>query len=332
MEPFKGSIKPDKGEDSIRSSPIQSFPDPEEPNPIGSQKEEHPALTLETLSKEELELCLRAEEQASLKISRGIAEKTISEGLYKVNAKTILVISGSLFQEDNFIGAMIGSLAQKHDVDVRKVPHQANLTNAYDEKFIIGVWFGLESTDYKNRRRDKVSYELGRTCSWCLRIRDEFRSNPRLGDKALINDNYFFGNNPGEVTAQGQPVTFILKSRLMASIDRSETANAVYGFISYISNLVRLDNVPDEIYWKTIANSLKPFDQMVSKHYNAVYSRKKGKTVLVGYRRPNLPKSSRLLTQGEMNLLINFIKPVFTQLDKIQRIMSRWFMNSVIIP
>jgi hypothetical protein len=236
-----------------------------------------------------------------------------------VNSKTILVISGSLFKEDNFIGAMIGSLAKKHNVDVRKVQRDANLTNAYDERFIIGVWFGLESTDYKNRRRDKVSYELGRTCSWSLRIRDEFRSNPRLGDKALIKDNYFFGNNPGEVTTQGQPVPFILKSKLMASIDKSETANAVYGFICYISNLVRLDNVPDEIYWKTIANSVKPFDQMVSKHYNAVYSRKKGKTVLVGYRRPNLPKSSRLLTQGEMNLLINFIKPVFTQLDKIQK-------------
>jgi Arc/MetJ-type ribon-helix-helix transcriptional regulator len=180
----------------------------------------------------------------------------------------------------------------------------------------MGVWFGMLGFDFLRRDRSKSLYELGRTEAFCLRVKCYFAQDRYLGLSALVRDEFFFGNNPGE-KSHNQTVVYDLKHRIQTLFKESELGNALFALLNEAARRLGLNKLNERDYYKAIDANLIPFDQLVRSHYRELFSVKKQKKIRVGTQKPRLIESSPLMTEGEMRIIKRFVSPFFNDLNSL---------------
>jgi hypothetical protein len=248
-----------------------------------------------------------------LEIQQQFAEGKFAPGIYVESGKTYYVIPDSLLGEEDVIGGMICDLASQIGIEVKHLPNiPVNYTSAFDKKFIMGLWFGMFSSAHLKRRRGKQSYELGRTASFSLLIKNVFERDANLGSKALCKDNFFFGNNPNEMSPKGK-VPFYVKAKLLSMFEQTAAGNLVYGILNHAASQIGLTNLKDDERDAAILDSLIPVDQVIASCYPTVTMRR-GRQMVQQSKRPNPIRSSPLFLKEEMTLISSLTSYIFTDL------------------
>jgi hypothetical protein len=250
-------------------------------------------------------------------IQRAFAASVIPVGIYKENGKTFYVIPSSWGAEDCILGALVADFAKESGAEVRTIDAPVNKTQAYDKKFVAGLWFGLFSSTNQKRRRAKQSYEMGRTCTFSLIVKNVFEQNSQLGSAALARDNFFFGNNPTEVSNKSR-VPFYLKMKLAAFFDKLEYGSLLYGIINHTCAAIGMTYLKDDEREKVISDNLLPVDHLITSCYPTVHV-KKGRQEATKVRKPNPPRSSPLFTKDEMTIISKMTSLIFTDLGSLSR-------------
>jgi len=250
---------------------------------------------------------------AESQIRRQFAEGKFPPGIYKEDGSTIYVLPSSLVTEDSITAAMITDLAKYAGAEVRHTPWlPVKYTEAFDEDIIMGLWFGMFSSTHLKRRRSKQKYELGRTASFALIVKNVYESDDSLGSAALIKDNFYFGNNPSEVSPKGK-VPFWIKMKLISMFDNPAVGNFVYGILNHAASQIGFSNLKDDERDKAITENLIPVDQVIASCYPTVTARR-GRQVISMSRRPNPIRASPLFLKEEMRLLSSLTSSIFTDL------------------
>jgi len=252
-------------------------------------------------------------ESLAMEIQQQFASGKFPPGIYNEDGKTYYVIPDSLASEDNIIGAMICDLASFAGCEVKLLDrYSVKYTTAYDKRFVTGLWFGMFSSTHLKRRRAKQSYEMGRTCSFALLVKNVFERDKNLGPKALVKDNFFFGNNPSEVTPKGK-IAFYLKTKLLSFFEDTEIGNLVYGILNHAASRIGFTHLLDDERDLAISDNLIPVDQLITSCYPTVTTRR-GRQMTQQSRKPNPIRSSPLFLKEEMNLISSLTSLIFTDL------------------
>jgi hypothetical protein len=272
---------------------------------------------LKSLDQKTFDRLLSKKDEQEIEISRGFAEQAIPPGLYKVNGHTYFVCPQAFFTEDNIIGQMIVDYANTTGATIKTIEAPVENTSVFDKKFILGIWFGMYSSTNQKRRRGKQSYELGRTCSFSLIVKNVFEKTDELGPRALIKDNFFFGNHAEEVSERSK-VPFFVKMKLRAFFDNPGWGDLIYGIINYTASFVGFTYLTEEEQDNIISDHLVPVDQLIISCY-PVSSLKRGRQVVNKIRKPNPIRVSPLYTKEEMELLARCSSLIFTELADLSK-------------
>jgi hypothetical protein len=266
---------------------------------------------LNLLPSKEFELLLEKRGEREQKIVSGFAEQAIPAGIYKVNGQTNFVCPRCLFGEDDIFGQMIADFARETGAVIRTVDVPVNITTLFDEKFITGIWFGMYSSTNQKRRRGKQSYELGRTCTFALIVKNMFEKTKELGSRALMKDQLFFGNNEGEMFNRSK-VPFLIKMKLRSFFDDPRWGDLIYGIINYTANQVGFTYLTIDEQDKVISDHLLPIDRVITSCYPRA-SVKRGRTNIQKVKKPNPIRASPLYTREEMEIISLCSSRIFTE-------------------
>jgi len=299
---------------SLESHPSQDEPvelssSMDSPNTTFSPEMEH----LETFDEETVTTLLKEKKSVIESIQRGAAEKAIPIGIYKTSGGTTVVIPKAWKEkEDCHLAAMIYDFSLIAGFTIRTNDTVVNRTNTYNKHLMYGIWFGLFSNTNQKRRRGKKNYELGRTLTFALIVKNVFEQSKTLGSAALIKDNFFYGNNPSEKDKK-ETVPFYLKTRLISMFDNPEAGSLLFGIINLTASYVGFSYLHDDERDKVITDNLIPVDQIITACYPTITVKKK-KQEVTKTRKPNPLRSSPLFTKEEMQLVTKCSSMVFADL------------------
>jgi hypothetical protein len=307
--------KDEESQDSDVSSIIESKVIP----PSLSLIYNNPAIKVASLN--ELDGTMRdfltqTREKVSNEISRGYSENTIKPGFYTEDGLDYLVMPEGLFKEDDALSGMIFDLCKNVGVTLKILEQPAPRTQVYDEKFTRGLWFGFFTNVALKRRKEKKSYELGRSCAYSLIVKSVFEDTDELGPSALLRDNFFFGNNPMEKSSNGSKVPFYLKMKLRSFFEDPGMGDIILGFLNKVAQLIGVSHLTEVESDKMIKESLIPVDKLISDCYPSI-TVGKGKKTSIKKKKPNPIRTSPLYHKKEMELVTAITSPLFSELDYI---------------
>jgi hypothetical protein len=238
---------------------------------------------------------------------------------YTDNGQEFLILPVE-WMESNIIGHMIWDLTKEYlpDVECRffDAGKKPETTPAWDEKFLLGLWFSFYSDSVHKRNRAKKSYELGQTHGQCIMVKHFFESvNPEiLGANALVKDHFFFGNNSGEVVNK-VPVVYDLRHRLHSYYKDPEVGDALLVLLNRIARAVQLSRLDNQQIDTVVEHNLISFEAIVGLYRQTLTVMRRGKAVQAKARTPNKPRSSPLLLPEESELLSKLISPFWDNLS-----------------
>jgi hypothetical protein len=220
-------------------------------------------------------------------------------GIYTENGKQFIICPKSLFGEDSIIGAMIKECAVNTQTTIYLNSTVCTLKPDYDEKWLIGLWFGITASKLQKRRVDKKDSDLGMTCGHALNVLHYFADTPELGQTALARDNFFFGNNPTEKTSKNISVGFYTKIKFITQFTEAAEGQRLWSVINYFSKIIGLTYYDPEEINAVVEYHLRKFEDVCASFTHITYTSKKGKKVETGQKKANLPKKSPLLLNEE---------------------------------
>ena len=272
--------------------------------------------SLRELNEDIAENLLKKKDLAINKIRSKIAGSKFKTGMYNVSDTTYLVVPESWFSEDDILGQMIVDLTKISGIHLKVCDEKSTRTEYYNEEFILGLWFGIYNTTIQKLSRTKESYERGRTCSYALIVKKYFATDDRLGPEALKYDNYYFGNHPGEVGKNGDPVPFYAKDTLESYFTDEAFGNTVFAFISTVVAKVQTSYLTDSTF-DMVAAHIVPYATLLRSCYPKVTVKgKKGNELQI--RKPNPIKSSPLFLREEMKLISEVTSARFLDLGVVE--------------
>jgi len=302
-----------KGKAALAASPYQTGPTAAKVTAGPSTKTtELTVCNLQSLSPEILDILLARQAVVEEQISRSFAEKAIPMGIYKVDGQIYWVCPKTLFNEDSDIGAMIASFAHETGATIKQIDVTADITKVYSDLYLKGLWFGMFSSTNQKRRRGKQDYELGRTCTFSLIVKNMFEAIAELGPRALTRDNFFFGNNGEEVSGKSR-VPFFIKTKLRSFFENPAIGDLIYGIINYTAAQVGFKNLTLEEQDKVIMDHLIPVDSLITSCYTTTVV-KRGRSEVTKIRKPNPIRSSPLFIREEMELVSSISSLIFADL------------------
>jgi len=252
----------------------------------------------------------------------------VGTGVYKEDGKEFLIVPKGLFNnEDNVIGSMITDFTKRYNLTVLMNDAKLTLKNEVDEKWLIGFWFGFDSSNVQKRRMAKKEGDLGMTCAHCLCVSHFFNDHPQLGARALDKDNFFFGNDPMEKTDKGVRIGFYAKAKFISQFNEAPEAQRLWSVMNHFARLASLNNMNEEDLRATITYHLRRFEGVCAGFTREVYSLKKGKQVVSGHQKANLPKKSPLLLPGEATLVESLISYKWESLARLQKDWSGFVLS-----
>jgi hypothetical protein len=314
MSDFNSAMTiPLKVDDSLELSTLQGPYDTEEHSVSddATTRQELKVNDLNLLPDETFKLLLSKRGELERKITSGFAEQAIPAGIYKVDGQTNYVCPEAFFNEDNIIGQMIVDFARETGAVIRIIKAPVGYTTLLDEKFISGAWLGMYSSTNQKRRRGKRSYEMGRTCTFALIVKNMFEITEQLGPRALMKDQLFFGNNEGEMFNKSK-VVFHIKTRLCSFFDDPKWGNLIYGIINHTACHVGFSYLTLTEQDKVINDHLIPIDRVITMCYPRS-TLKRGRTSIQKVKKPNPIRTSPLYLREEMELISLCSSRIFSE-------------------
>jgi hypothetical protein len=272
---------------------------------------------LRSLDKDTIDGLLLKKSVYEKKIQTAFAEKAIPAGIYKIDGNVYFVCPEDFFKEDDTIGQLIADFANTTGAVIKLIPGSVERTPLVDEKFILGLWFGLSSSSNQKRRKGKTPYELGRTCTFSLIVKNMFESTKELGVRALTKDNFFFGNNQGEMSGNSS-VPFFIKAKLRSYFNNPLWGDLIYGIINFTAAFVGFKYLTEEEADRVVADHLIPIDQLITSCYPST-TLKRGRQTVTKVKKPNAIRSSPLYTNEEMEIISLVTSCIFTELGDLQK-------------
>jgi hypothetical protein len=308
---------------------------------IGSQNTQLDLVqTLAGVSTQRLRAIEESRMAASRKVLSDEATRIIKPGIYgsKEHDKLFWVLPSDMFEDENrHIGSMLIDYANEVGATIKLVKIDYEITGAYDNNLILGIWLGLFATGHLNRRRGKKSLEKGRTMIQALLTKNIFKDHPSLGEGALVKDNFFFGNNPNEVMWVDKKqfsVDFAIKTAINSFFKDKDTAKAVFTMITQTASHVKDTYILDVEYRKLINHNIIPLDIVISRSYpvsrNKVQVSRNRTEIETKVRKPNPIRSSPLYLPDEIDLIKKLTHPIFTEMeglheDYLSKVMTETF-------
>lgn len=255
--------------------------------------------------------------EAQSKVTRQFAESAIPEGIYEEDGQTYWVCPNSFFEEDCYIGMMVAEFAQICGAKIKLIKDEALISSAYNEQFLLGIWFGIQSSTNQRRSRAKKDYELGRTCVFSLIVKNVFLDTPELGIKALDKDHFFFGNNPGE-SVKKEKVPFYIKMKLRSFFAEARWGDFLFGLINKACQSTCFVHLTESEQDKVVEYNINPLDKLITSKYPVTdLLNKKGHKVGEEVKKPKVIRSSPLYKKYEMDLIHLIIAPLFNDLTDL---------------
>jgi hypothetical protein len=193
-----------------------------------------------------------------------------------------------------------------------------------DAGFLEGFLIGVRDSKPTHLSRSKKGMELGRACAYAMKIK-AFAEH--YGIVALLQkDNFFFGNNPNEVTSDKSKVQFFFKSKMRIIFRNSDIGMRFYNIIHYLMSrlcLTQFDKAED-----ILSNHVMGFDDYYTSLLPKIYSKnKRNLGEVIGVRRPKIPSASPVLSSLEMKLISDIAKPFWGALDSVKREWKAYIMT-----
>jgi hypothetical protein len=233
-----------------------------------------------------------------------------------------VILPDSFEEEDYYIGWTMNALAQSLGLTVYTVKYegevQANMTDE-TEKISIGMFLAINDFDHnirvKKGKNDPV--ELGRTIVRAQQVLRLFTSK-NLGMEALRKDQFYFGNQTGEIeTINNIPVPVKYSAKTLGSLFREKlwAEQLRKLLLTLIRESARL--LTESVATHAIVTNLLSKEETINL-YCSTWTK-----ITVGKGRkkkeekvrevPKRPKPSPLLTQAENHFVDSIAKNVFRE-------------------
>jgi hypothetical protein len=223
----------------------------------------------------------------------------------------LVVVPSCVYTNDDIRMVMIQSLLNALDLNPRVYEGQfeASETTGELRNFAAGIITQTDKDLIKNPislNGAMTAIQTGRSLVWAQIIKRKFsRMN---AEKFLRKNNRFFGN--GE-TDEEKKTSYVLK-RINVLFEGAKDAK------SYIDLTVDLihrlgDAVP--VSMATLSKYTITFKDMMDSFKRPVYTLKKGKQVLTGYKRPKKPSRSPVFSKEENEEIFKLLNPVWDSLS-----------------
>jgi len=311
-----GFLKVDGSKEPSTSLKSSVFQEKEHGEPSTSQRPG--VVNLRSLSDDNLRSLLAHKKEIEEQMMTGAANQSVTPGIYKVDEHTYWVCPNGLLQEDNIIGMMIVDFSLICGAEIKVLEqHPGKTSMYYDKEFIKGLWFGMFSQTNQKRRKGKRGYELGRTATFALIVKNEFERVDLLGVQALAKDHFYFGNNDGEMIAQKR-VQFFTKTKLQSSFEDPRVGELLFGILNQTASRVGFSNLTEEEQQKVIKDHLIPMNDLITSCYPVVSDKRNKPNKKKKLRKPNPIRASPLFKDFEMSIISALSRPVFTDFINLQ--------------
>jgi hypothetical protein len=226
-----------------------------------------------------------------------------------------LILPSGIYSSEDFRCVLICSLAQQLGIDplLYEGSFEAKEMSPVEEAIFKGMIVQIQPEMIGNPIRlttGKKGIELGRAIIHAQIIKRKFAQIS--AEQYLRKNAFFFGNEDAETQRK---VGYSLK--VISSAFSSVNGGSYYAEI--VKDLIH--KVGDSVFVPkdTLAKYIVGFKDLLGKFERPVYSIKKGKQVLTGYKRPKKPSRSPVFTKDEndeINALITLLWDSMTSLEK----------------
>jgi len=267
-----------------------------------------------------------------------MGDKVAKVGYYSEGEKITVVLPKNIFETDNIVGAMFYDLLEKlgWEIKVSRTESLIARDPSLENNFLLGFWFGFLSTSLHKRGRNKKNYELGRTLSFSMCVKAYFANHPSLGAKALVKDNWFYGNNTSEsLSEKGRPTIPVpyMTPGAWSSQFTSGPAKELFGVLLHVAKGFQLQFLEAEALDNTIAANIASFDDVMRSFTRqigpSIIRKDKKKAITIKKaKNPVLPRRSPLLINAEGEFIHKLLLPFWDPLDEIKKDYIRWIKSN----
>jgi hypothetical protein len=240
--------------------------------------------------------------------------------------RRILVLPSSIVELDRPHWYMWCYLAEINGLTISTYEDTEKLLKETDQDPVtqnteIGFSLGVTDSDINfnlKLRDDRI--ENARCCVFAIRLKRYFETNEKLGSKALIRNQVFFGNNSGARDSNGKPQAYICRALWLTlfTAPRQATGQALWEL--FVKLVQKCPLVTDETKLnKFVEKYIRTYPEIINNFKRLPIAEpvmvRKGKSYVAERKAkaPEKPSASPLFTYGESKLMLRVLTPLFEQ-------------------
>jgi hypothetical protein len=287
---------------------------------------------LGSLPEEKLQLLYKKVQEREREVRSNEAASAVPPGFYSNGQMSYMVVPD--LPEDNALAGLIVTLAKALKIEVKVAKYSDELfkfnnMTQHSQQVVLGIAMSVEHKQRVTLTKRRQGYLLGMSLGFAQRIKGEFVSlEPNQGwDMVLKKNNFFFGNNPGEVNVVGTSESKATEkvgygwSSVLLPLCSGFFAIPFVDMITKAFHKLRLTSLESEEVDKIIFNNLVPFNEFVQRYsyWLKEYDRKSRKFEKAKRKMPEIPGSSPVVLPGEMKLIRGLAKYIWSNLDEVSK-------------
>ena len=240
-------------------------------------------------------------------------------------AKDAIVIPLLCNSEQSIAGAILIKLAsllkmKVFTVDATVTARQFDSLQRSEEHVVYGFILGLTDSVHVNLSSKKEGIERGRALAAAMKVK--FWAEDQKVEPFLKKNHYYFGNFPGVEGKEKTPRTFYEKVFRSFLAEDPIEQTVILRIIHSLVRRLGVDSYSSTEFDKLVeANtvSFQEFEQKLFRTKVVETSSKKQKKSTVMVAGPKKPKTSTLLTKGEMEIIHAIFNELWEGLDDYNR-------------
>jgi hypothetical protein len=185
----------------------------------------------------------------------------------------------------------------------------------------IGFALGVTDRDINfnlKLREDRI--ENARCCVFAIRLKRVFETHEKLGAKALIKNQTFFGNDSGAKDSNNKPLPYICRAMWLSMFEPQalEMAQGLWEVFSKVVSRLPLVSEGQDLS-KFLAKYIRTYPDIIAGFKRIPFSEpvmvRRGKSYIAERKAkaPEKPSASPLFTYGESKFLQKVLTPLFEQ-------------------
>jgi hypothetical protein len=254
--------------------------------------------------------------------NKGLSETIAAHGFRILPNERNIVIPENMLKHDATVEELVvvSKFFTKHQVATYESEDNFAVKPEADN-FLLGLLYCFEKPAYCKFTASKKPRDLGFAVGMSFRLRGWAENRNQIA--ALRPNNFFFGNNPGEVQVIAKKkigVEYSAKQLIIDCFVSAKSGDMFARLISYALKTIALDSktLSDQDGDKLLKVNIKGFDTMIQKGWAPIYSKKGKVKTLEGYKRATMPNRNSLFLKEEMLTVTQCMSPFFSSLESIK--------------